>query len=41
MLEWFAGAAKPFRGMKMFVVSETLDTHKYEYLQTLTCFAGL
>ncbi len=29
-LEWFREAAKPFRGMKIFVVSETLDTHKYE-----------
>lgn len=28
--EWFAAAAKPFSGMKIFVVSETLDTHRYE-----------
>lgn len=29
-LNWFAEAAKPFRGMAINVVSETLDTHVYE-----------
>lgn len=29
-LEWFIDAAKPFRGMNIKVVSETLTTHEYE-----------
>jgi ABC-type glycerol-3-phosphate transport system substrate-binding protein len=29
-LEWFIKAAEPFRGMKINVVSETIDTHVYE-----------
>ena len=29
-LAWFTGAAAPFRGMSISVVSETLTTHKYE-----------
>ena len=29
-LEWFIEAAKPFRGMDIKVVSETLTTHEYE-----------
>ena len=29
-LEWFRDAAKPFKGKKIMVVSETIDTHKYE-----------
>lgn len=29
-LEWFREAAKPFKGMKILVVSETIDTHTYE-----------
>ncbi|MCX9158422.1 ABC transporter substrate-binding protein [Niveibacterium sp. 24ML] len=29
-LEWFINAAKPFRGQSIRVVSETIDTHKYE-----------
>lgn len=29
-LEWFRDAAKPFRGKKIMVVSETIDTHLYE-----------
>ncbi len=28
--EWFREAAKPFKGKKIIVVSETIDTHKYE-----------
>jgi glycerol transport system substrate-binding protein len=28
--EWFREAAKPFKGKHIMVVSETLDTHKYE-----------
>ncbi|HEX5515593.1 MAG TPA: ABC transporter substrate-binding protein [Gammaproteobacteria bacterium] len=29
-LEWFIDAAKPFRGMNVKVVSETITTHEYE-----------
>jgi glycerol transport system substrate-binding protein len=29
-LEWFIEAAKPFKGMNIKVVSETIDTHSYE-----------
>jgi glycerol transport system substrate-binding protein len=29
-LAWFTEAAKPFRGMRINVVSETLTTHEYE-----------
>ena len=29
-LEWFREAAKPFRGKKIMVVSETINTHRYE-----------
>ncbi|HLA35721.1 MAG TPA: ABC transporter substrate-binding protein [Rhodocyclaceae bacterium] len=28
--EWFREAAKPFKGKKIMVVSETIDTHQYE-----------
>src|SRR5262249_4697960 len=28
--EWFREAAKPFKGKDIMVVSETIDTHKYE-----------
>jgi glycerol transport system substrate-binding protein len=29
-LEWFREAAKPYKGKKILVVSETIDTHVYE-----------
>src|SRR5690606_42074473 len=29
-LEWFIDAARPFRGMNIKVVSETITTHEYE-----------
>ncbi len=29
-MEWFINAAKPFRGMEIKVVSETIPTHEYE-----------
>jgi glycerol transport system substrate-binding protein len=29
-MEWFISAAKPFKGMKIKVVSETIPTHEYE-----------
>jgi glycerol transport system substrate-binding protein len=34
-MEWFANAAKPFRGMEINVLSETIPTHEYES-KTLT-----
>src|SRR5678815_5204842 len=34
-LQWFYDAAKPFRGMEINVLSETVPTHEYE-LKTLT-----
>ncbi len=29
-MEWFVKAAKPFKGMEIKVVSETITTHEYE-----------
>ncbi|MBN2398356.1 MAG: carbohydrate ABC transporter substrate-binding protein, partial [Deltaproteobacteria bacterium] len=29
-MEWFINAAKPFKGMNIKVVSETIPTHEYE-----------
>jgi len=29
-MEWFVGAAKPFKGMEINVLSETIPTHEYE-----------
>ncbi len=29
-MEWFIKAAKPFKGMEIKVVSETIPTHEYE-----------
>ena len=29
-MEWFINAAKPFKGMEIKVVSETIPTHEYE-----------
>jgi glycerol transport system substrate-binding protein len=29
-MEWFINASKPFRGMEIKVVSETIPTHEYE-----------
>jgi len=34
-LEWFVNAAKPFAGMEINVLSETIPTHEYES-KTLT-----
>src|SRR5512145_144304 len=34
-MEWFMNAAKPFKGMEIKVVSETIPTHEYES-KTLT-----
>jgi len=29
-MEWFINAAKPFQGMEINVLSETIPTHEYE-----------
>ena len=29
-MEWFINAAKPFKGMEINVLSETIPTHEYE-----------
>ena len=29
-MEWFVNAAKPFKGMEINVLSETIPTHEYE-----------
>ncbi len=29
-MEWFINAAKPYQGMEIKVVSETIPTHEYE-----------
>ena len=29
-MEWFINAAKPFKGMEIKIVSETIPTHEYE-----------
>ena len=29
-MEWFINAAKPFAGMEINIVSETITTHEYE-----------
>ncbi|MCG6889102.1 MAG: carbohydrate ABC transporter substrate-binding protein, partial [Gammaproteobacteria bacterium] len=34
-MEWFINAAKPFKGMEINVLSETIPTHEYES-KTLT-----
>src|SRR5215475_9055693 len=40
-LKWFHEAAKPFAGMEIKVVSETLDTHVYESKTLATAFTQL
>ena len=30
-MEWFVNAAKPFKGMEINVLSETIPTHEYEF----------
>lgn len=39
--EWFREAAKPFKGKKIMVVSETIDTHVYESEVIAKLFAEL
>jgi glycerol transport system substrate-binding protein len=40
-LEWFIDAAKPFRGMDIKVVSETITTHEYESRVLAKAFSEL
>ena len=40
-LKWFQEAAKPFAGMEIKVVSETIDTHVYESKTLATAFNQL
>ncbi|GAA5173223.1 ABC transporter substrate-binding protein [Niveibacterium umoris] len=40
-LEWFIEAAKPFRGKTVRVVSEMIDTHKYESAVLARAFSEL
>src|SRR5262245_45083740 len=40
-LKWFQDAAKPFAGMKIKVVSETIDTHVYESKTLAKAFTEL
>ena len=40
-LEWFIEAAKPYRGMKINVVSETIDTHVFESKVLAKAFSEL
>ncbi len=40
-LEWFREAAKPFRGMEINVVSETITTHEYEAKTLAPAFTEL
>lgn len=40
-LKWFIEAAKPFRGMTINVVSETIDTHRYESKTVAKAFSEI
>lgn len=40
-LAWFSEAARPFRGMRINVVSETLTTHEYESETLTRAFADI
>src|SRR6478609_1599177 len=40
-MEWFINAAKPFVGMDISVVSETLTTHEYESKVLAKAFAEI
>ena len=40
-LEWFIEAAKPYKGMKINVVSETIDTHVFESKVLARAFSEL
>ena len=40
-MEWFINAAKPFAGMEISVVSETIDTHEYEVKTLAKAFSEI
>ena len=40
-MQWFIDAAKPFKGMKINVVSETIATHEYEAKTLAKAFAEI
>ncbi|WP_394246325.1 ABC transporter substrate-binding protein [Vibrio profundi] len=40
-LEWFRNAAKPYKGMKVTVISEDIPTHRYEASQLARQFTQL
>ena len=40
-MKWFVDAAKPFAGMEIKVVSETLTTHQYESQVLAPAFAAI
>ncbi len=40
-MKWFIEAAKPFRGMEISVVSETIDTHVYESKTMAAAFSEI
>ncbi|CAN5203154.1 ABC transporter substrate-binding protein [soil metagenome] len=40
-LQWFIDAAKPFKGMEIKVVSETIGTHEYESKTLAPAFSAL
>ena len=40
-MEWFVNAAKPFQGMEINFVSETLTTHEYEARTLAKAFAEI
>ncbi len=40
-MQWFIDAAKPYKGMEIHVVSETLTTHKYESQVLAPAFSAI
>ena len=40
-MQWFIDAAKPYAGMEIKVVSETIDTHEYESKVLAPAFAAI
>ena len=40
-MEWFVNAAKPFKGMEINVLSETIPTHEYESKTLAKAFAEI
>ena len=40
-MQWFIDAAKPFKGMSINVVSETITTHEYESQVLAPAFSAI